>query len=275
MSYYTQKQLFYIDSHKRTNGSDSKFSYILDVDPNVDFTDVVLLSASIPLSYYIVDNNNNTFTITENLGAGDLVRILTLPIGNYNRISFARVLTSVLNDNSNTYIYTISYENINREQDTGKYYFLWSNSNISAEEPIFAFSHNRMYEICGFNANSSNTFSSNALVSTNRTNFRPESTLNIHSNICQNRNNNILQNIISSGDSNYTYIVFHNLHPDEYSKEFVQTKSNTYDFELTDEDYNPIDLNGLNFTACLLLFKRNINITELIKGFIKLKTLEK
>lgn len=274
MNYYTHKQLFYINSHNRVNQSDSNtdFSYDLDIDNDIDYSDVVLLDASIPKSNYTIASNNNTFTVVENIGGGDLTRVIIMPIGNYNRTSFKNVLKTQLNDNPNTYVYDISFDNPNRTEDTGKYTFTWTNVDMGAQEPQFIFTSS-LYEQCGFNKNSTNVFVSGSLISTNVSNLRPETTIFILSDIVSNKNNNILHNIVSSDDDDYHYVVYHCNTPNEYSKTFSRNKSNRFRFHLSDEDYNPIELNGLNVVFTIMLFKRS-SIARLIEGFIKLKSLE-
>eukprot|EP00732_Lithocolla_globosa_P000078 Lithocolla_globosa_v1_NODE_13_length_10672_cov_64.188000.p11 type:complete len:127 gc:universal NODE_13_length_10672_cov_64.188000:4900-5280(+) len=123
MDYYTHKQLFYINSNNRINQSDSttNFSHIVDVDVDIDYTHVVVLDCSIPKTSYSVNIPNNTFTIDEQINEIPTTRTIILPPGNYTRDSFRKVLKTQLNDNPSTYVYDITYENINNTQDTGKY----------------------------------------------------------------------------------------------------------------------------------------------------------
>lgn len=271
MLYYTHKQLFYVDSHNKIDGTDDSFSYQFDIDNDIDYDAVVMLDCSIPKSNYVVQSSNNTFTCVLNTGSGDVNFIVNMPIGNYNRNSFRNVLKTLLNTNADTYIFDITFDNPNRTQDNGKYTFTWTNANPSAQEPKFIFTTG-LYEQMGFNKNTTYIFSSGSLESVNVINMRPEATMYILSNICQNRNNNIFQNVISSGSSDYDYIIFHNTAPAEYSKDFTKTKSNIFKFTITDEDFNPINLNGLNVVFTIMVYKRN-NINRLLEGFIKLKTL--
>jgi hypothetical protein len=273
MNYYTEKSIHYINSHNRLNQSDSNsdFSIKLDIDLNHDYTDVVCLDASIPKTNYTIGSNNNTFTVIENLGAGDLTRTITMPVGNYNRTSFKNVLKTQLNDNVNTYIYDITFDNVNRVNDTGKYTYTWTNVNGSATEPLFVYTTS-LYEQCGFETNSSNVFVIGSLISINVVNLNPETTYFIHSDIVSEKTN-ILANIVSSGAADYNYITYHNSIPNEYSKVFFGGKSNVYRFTITDENKTRVDLNGLNVVFTIMLFKRN-TLNKLIGDFIKLKTLE-
>ena len=261
-SYYTHKHIFYIDSHRRESGTNNNFTYRLDnIDPDIEYDSVVVLDASIPKSNYIIDESNNIFVVSD-----PIPRDIILPIGNYNRVGFAKVLLGLLGEK-----YTINYDNMNRGEDSGKYHF------TCTEASIFTFGSNRLYEIMGFNINSTNVFTLDGLykiTSTNIVNFRPEGTFYILSDICQNHNNSILQNIISASASDYNYITFHNPNPNEYSKDFSKIRSNVYTFKITNESFQDVFLNGINVVFTLMLFKRN-NIGNLIKGFIKLKSLEK
>jgi hypothetical protein len=167
------------------------------------------------------------------------------------------------------YVYDITFQNSNRTQDNGKYTFTVV---TILPQPLFIF-QTGLYEQMGFNKKTSYTFVGDTLESIGVTNFRPEATYYILSNICQNRGNGILQNIISSGSDDFNFISFHNPNPNEYSKKFVKSRSNVFNFLITDEDYNPVSLNGLNVVFTIMLYRKN-DIDRLIKGFIKLQTLK-
>lgn len=211
-NYFTKNQIVYVNSANRQTGTNSDFTFQIDLNPNADYDRVVLLDASIPKTYYVIQDGFNTFQLQENT----TTVTITLPAGNYNRTSFRNVVTGLLNLYSpGSFTYTITNQNIQTTQDAGKYtYSVTGNGSV---QPIFIFTTN-LYEQFGFNANSSNQFTNNQLVSLNITNLQPESTLFIHSDICQNFNNNILQNIITAQSSDYSYIVFNNPNPREYSK---------------------------------------------------------
>eukprot|EP00732_Lithocolla_globosa_P000083 Lithocolla_globosa_v1_NODE_15_length_10543_cov_26.361651.p3 type:complete len:284 gc:universal NODE_15_length_10543_cov_26.361651:9529-10380(+) len=270
------KQLFYINSRLRTdliNDTDSSFTFRFDgIDHNKEFDSVVLMDASIPKSAYTVGSTNNTFTVTEEIDGGPATnRTITLPVGNYTRNSLKKVLKEKLNDNPSTYVYDITYQNINLTNDNGKFTFTWTNINGTAQEPSFIFTDS-LWEQTGFNKNSTNVFVSGSLESANVVNLRPEGTYYILSDITQNQNNNILQNIITNGYNDFNYVTFQNNNISEYSKIYVQNNSNAYRFTVVDENFHQIELNGINVVMTLMLYKRN-DISNLIKGYIKYKTL--
>jgi hypothetical protein len=269
MNYFTDKEIFYVDSHNRIDQTDSNsdFTYELDIDPTHDYDHVTLLDISLPKSSYVINSSNNTFVVEEN----SVQRLITLPVGNYNRTSYKNVLKLLLNV-SVDYVYDITFQNSNRTQDNGKYTFTVVTILPAMPQPLFIF-QSGLYEQMGFNKNTSYTFVGDSLESIGVTNFRPESTYYILSNICQNRGNGILQNIISSGSDDFNFISFHNPNPNEYSKKFIRTRSNVFKFLITDEDFHRVDLNGLNVVFTLMLYRKN-DIDRLLKGFIKLQTLK-
>lgn len=267
--YFVNHQLFYINSRNRITGSDSDFSYKIDIDTNKKFDKVTVLDCEIPKSYYLVSTDHNTFTVSETVSGSPVTRTITMPVGNYNRNSFRSVLQTQLNSGAPAgYTYTITNQSINSTQDTGKYTF-----TCGTTDPTDFIFTNNLYEQMGFERNTTYSFSAGSLESANVINLNLEPTLFLRSNICDNGNDNILQNIISSSEPTYSAIVFNNNRPDEYSKDLVTNTSNIFQFRLTDEDSNLIDLNGHNIVFTIMLYQTN-DIDRLIKAGIKYLTLQ-
>ena len=125
MSLIQNKRIFYCDSHNRVSGTHSNFTLSIDYK-QADFTHCVILQATVPKSYYLVQPNKNTFILDEN---GSQVTI-TMPIGNYSRSSFGYQLQYQLNQNSpNGYTYVMSTPNPQQTADTGLY--TWTVTNNS------------------------------------------------------------------------------------------------------------------------------------------------
>lgn len=262
---YDHKTIFNINSHNRESGTNSNFTYKLKINHDLIYDKVVLLDCSIPKSYYIIQNGLNTFTLQEDT---DLA-VITVTPGNYNRNSLRSMLIQLLNSESpNGWIYDITNNNINTAVDDGKFAYTVSGNS---SQPIFIFT-NFLYEQMGFNSNSTNVFVGNSLSSTNIINLNPESTLFLRSDICNNQQDNILQNIITVHNSTFSYIIFQNPNVEEYAKNFSQNKYNVYRFILTDEDGNEIHLNGLNIVFTIMLYKSN-SVFNLIKRYLKFKSL--
>lgn len=273
MQYYTDREIVYVNSRNRLSGTDSNFQYKIELNNNVNYDHVVVLDASIPKSSYTIQNNNNTFTVTEEINGSSTNRIITIPEGNYTRQSLSKVLKTLLNDNVNTYVYNITYDNVNNVGDTGKYTYTWSNVNGTAQEVIFTFGDN-LWEQLGFNKNSINTFVNGTLISTSVINLRPEGTYFILSSMTNNDSSvNILQNIISYGSDDFNYIIFNNPNPEDYSKKLINTKSNTYNFIITDENFHELQLNGINIVFTLMFYKKN-NLSRLFTAWMKWNVLQ-
>lgn len=269
MSLISKSKLFYINSRDRVSGTDSDFLYQFEIPTDIKFDQVCVLQMCIPKSYYLIQANE-AFTLTENLSNVNI----TIPVGNYTRKSFSVTLQQLLTTNSpNGYIYTVTYPTSSSVPDNGKYTYTVSNN--SGVQPILTFAtSNDLWDHMGFAKGSINTFIANTLTSTQVINLQKENTLFLHSDIANNGSDNILQEVFSVQSSDYASIVFQQYNIDGYSKEIVGNSNNVYRFYLTDEDSNPIDLNGQNCNLTLLMYKKN-NIYDMIREFIKLKAIQK
>jgi hypothetical protein len=256
MNYYTDKEIIYVDSHNRASGTNSNFTYTVDLNPNIDFDHVVVLDASIPKSNYVI-SASNLMTVTEE----NIDRQISVPTGNYNRSSLRNVLLELLN--AGTHEYTMSFPNGSRTGDNGKY--VWTCS--TGINPTFTFT-NSLHEQLGFDKGESYTFVDDSLTSVNISNFRPEAVYYILSNVCQNHNNSVLANIISSTTNDFSYVNYQCQAPKEYSKDFAKTKSNTYSFIITDEDFVEVNFNGLNVVLTLMFYRKN-HIDDMLKSYMK------
>lgn len=268
MALISDKQIFVINSNNRITGTSNDFTINLDFDPNKDFDSVTVLQCLIPLSYYLIQDGQNTFTLQE--GANQVT--ITIPIGNYTRKSFATVLASILNSSSpNSFTYTITYPNSATQGDTGLYTYTVSNN--AGVQPIFIFSQ-YCNEPMGFNENSTNVFSSNTLISTNVIKLSPEDSILIHSDLCSNYGNDILQEVYTATTGTFSSIVFQNFDIESNYKKLTTTKNNVYRLYITSEEFLPINLNGQNIVITLMLFKKN-DIWSMLKGIIKYMLLSK
>ena len=146
MSIITNKKLFYIDSHNRLSGTHSNFTIQVDYKDE-SFDHCVVLQATIPKSYYLIQPGKNTFVLDEN---GSQVTI-TIPIGNYSRSSFAYQLQYQLNQNSpNGWSYVMTKSNNQTTGDNGLY--TWTVTNNSGNQPSFIIGE-YLYEQLGFDSN--------------------------------------------------------------------------------------------------------------------------
>lgn len=120
----------------------------------------------------------------------------------------------------------------------------------------------------GFIQGSTNTFIANSLNSTNVIKLKPEDQIYFHSNICSNKNDDVLQEIYAAGVASYGNILFQQFDVESNSKDFVTNSNNTFHFYITDENNTILNMNGQNITFTIMLFKRN-NVWNLLNGFIK------
>jgi len=246
MSRIIDKQIYHINSANRISGTDENFSIELN-DYGREWSHVVVLDAAIPLSYFNIRDGENSFTLREDVTD----YTITIPPANYNRKNLATVLQTLLNA-AGAYDYTITIPNTTTSGDTGKYtYTVTNNGGI---QPAFVFTDALICQQLGFNFNSTNTFVSDSLVSVNVTNLASEDNLYIRSNICANRDSNILQHIIAN-TSSFSNVVFENKSPDFYKKVYNPANANIYQFFITDEFARIVALNGVNWVCTIALLR--------------------
>ena len=265
----TTSSKFYVNSRNRTSGTDSDFSYYFDVPKDSKYNKVCLLQASIPKSYYMVQPGEY-FTLSEGLNT---TQIAVSP-ANYTRKSFAAVIQASLTTNSpNGWVYVITYNTSSTVGDTGKYTFTVTGNGVI--QPSFIFTtDNDLYSQMGFNDGSTNVFVGNSLISTNVINLQRENTLFIHSDIVRGDNNNILQEIYAADSPDYSSVTFLQQTVEAYSKDITFNSSNTYNFYLTNENGDKMDLNGQNINFTLLMYKSN-DIYDMIRQFLKFQIIKK
>ncbi len=267
----SNKRIFYVNSQNRIAGTSSDFHYTLDMK-GIDPTHAVVMSAYIPKSYYTFQSGYNTFIFTEN-GVDNTV---TIPPGSYNRNNLARVLAGLLNDISQ-FTYTITYP-ASTVGDTGKYTYAATgfgvdNETGQTEYPDVSFTFTEScYEQLGFEPNSTVTFTINpdesyTLESVNVINLQTESTVYIKSDIIQDHDN-ILQEIYGGNSLSYSGISFTQSNVDHYSKPLLNKESNSFRFYITNENGQPLDLNGLNCVFSIMVY-RPINQRALANSLLE------
>lgn len=262
MSYIQQKRIFYINSRNRITGSDNNFTYKLETEPGEEYDRAVVLQCSIPKSYYLIESGYNTFTLKEDTSSATI----TIPPGSYTRKSFQQVLSALLTSNSpNNWTYVITYPSTSSAADTGKYTYTVSGNGATQPQIIVT---TNVFEQLGFNANTTNTFVGNSLTSTNVIKLQAEDTIYIHSDLVTNGIDNILQEVFVNGDPTYASINFSTPSVKAYAKVISMVNSNIFNFYITDEDGQPIDLNGQNMQIVLMLYKEN-DVYRMVKGVIK------
>jgi len=262
---YSKSKTILINSKNRVSGTNSNFMFKISelVDEKLD--SVICSQCLIPKSYYLIQTGiNDTFTLTES-GSSATV---TLSAGNYTLNSLKTNLVSKLNIASpHSYTYAITYPS-STQVDTGKLTFTVSGNG--SVQPSFTFSSTSCYEILGFAINSTNTFVSSSLTSTNVIKLQKEDCIRIMSDLVDDGS---LCNIFSAQDLSFSSIVYKAIDVLPQSKKIRNRGNNIYSFSLTNEDGQPIDTNGQNIVIELLVFKDYnigfINTSRMLQGFIK------
>lgn len=269
MSLIRNQQIVHINSAFRAAGTDSRFDINIPLKKNNTFTHVAVLSASIPKSYYLIAEGENTFIIREN--AVDYT--ITLPVGNYTITSLIYTLNSLFT--GDTSHYHVSFPDGKTSAQTGKMTFSHNNAH---HDSAFIFKNNHLPEVLGFVRGSTNDFiisgNTSTLTSTNVCNFQRESTIFLHSSCCSNGGqDDILLELFASGNPDLSNINFESSgNLEEHSKILKDSQSNNYSFYITDEYRDDIFINGVNMLITLCFYEKN-EISALTTGFIKYVTM--
>ena len=244
----------YIDSSERISGSDSSFlSKPANLSAGNKYDAVVVSQVSIPKSWYNVPATFNTFTLVEN----GVPITITIPAGNYNRLTLAAVLPPLLTAASlNGKTYTMSYPDTANQADTGKYTFNYTPFG-GGDAISFDFDANSMFQQLGFPQSSGTVFddTTGSLTSPNVINFQIISSIYITSDMCVEEG--VLQEIHSVGATpSNAYIFYQQINYDITTKQLLTNTSNSWHFTLIDEYEREIDLNGVPWELSVILYNR-------------------
>jgi hypothetical protein len=261
------RKILYIDSTSQLASNKNVFTVTVDSDITSDYDMCSLISAQIPVSFYILQDGYNTFTLREGLQTVTM----TIPQGNYSVYSFQSTVGALLTASSpNGYTYSLLFSNIFTQVDTGKYTFQCSNTvtQISFKFPA----NNAVSEPFGFDSGTTVYFTNGTLQSSNVVSFIPETSIFVHASFVQGATqsgfSDVLACIFSSNAAPYSTINYINPQIYETAKQTCNlTKVMT--FSLTDEYGSSILLNGGNTIFQILLFKSNSNpiMSEMKRGF--------
>lgn len=239
-----------INSRNRISGDDANFTYKIEFPPNSSYNRVCVTRIKIPKSYLLITEPNNFFILKE----GAVETKIYVHEGNCGRRDFVRLVEKNINLLSpNQWKYTIDYAGVG-EIDDGKLTFRVAGNN---EQPSIIIA-NGLFELFGFDRNSTNVFEANKLRSTNQISFQAEDTLLLHSDLIKHSKRSVLQDIIASNGASYSSIVWEC--PEIFANcKFVDGVNQLVSFTLTDEDDYPINLQGQNLFFTLLFFNSDSN----------------
>lgn len=244
------QRIYYINTLNKLEGSNENFSYTVGIPEHQLYNRVVVLSASIPNSFYLIQDDFNTFTIRED-GVDTAV---TIPPGNYSAKVFALVLVPLMNTASpNGWIYSVSLPNQNIEASTGKFTY---NVTGNLSQPAIICT-DQVNEQLGFAVNSVNTFIDSKLISATTVNFVAESTLFLHSDVSDAGDSDVLQEIYTNNTQSLSYISYQCTTPELYSKALSTRSSSVFHFSLTNEKGQLLNLHGVDMQITLCLYKKD------------------
>lgn len=244
------------NSKDRIGGTNSSFQNIpVDLGGN-KYDAVCLMTASIPKSYYNMPSGYNTFTLTEK----GVSTTITIPIGSYNKLNLAIVLSQLLNSASvtlgNNWTYTVTNPNTQNAPDTFKFTFTVSGNG--AFQPTITMNVNSPFRQLGFDQSTAYPFVSNTCVSANAINLAYILRMFIQSSICDTANDGILAEILSVGSfPPQSVIFFQEFNIDLNSRSFNSTNVNSWNFSIVDSFGQLIDFNGIPWAFTLVFYKRN------------------
>lgn len=266
MSHLIRQKVIYVDSDYRTSGSHQDFTYKLD-DVGL-FEYVSVLQVSIPKTFYNVQSDQNTITLTENIGASATV---TFTAGSYSYKNFASILATKLtaaSPNGRTYTVTIP----TTEPVTGKYIITVSTGTFTITFPITSY----MYKHLGFESASSNASSGTSLTSINVCSFQDVPSLYICSDLInshvQEINSNVLEAVFCGQTPEFGILTWNNTAPELTAKQ-IRGPNNVVKFWLMDVDQNIISTNGVAWNMVICLYSVNHGL-ETMENYFKLKTIE-
>jgi len=248
---FLSKDIIYVNSLNRISGDSDDFVInLMDYVkfPN-DYDTAALLAFSCPKSYYLINNNNNVFTVDEKNGN---VFNITIEPGNYSFNTMSKTLEQLLN-NSSTFTYSITPNN-----KTGKYLFTVTGNTIY--QPSFIFNKNSPYEILGFRLDTYN-FSSNQLVTPDIVDFNLTNIIKL---CCNFVDKNVLS-IIIPNVADFSFINYNEQNPIYASHQLTINNLGNARFWLLDSDDNPLDLNGKNIHFTFCIYKKNNYYDHMIK----------
>lgn len=263
------KQIYYIDSSQRISGDSSNFSVPIDIPENENYTEICVLEAIIPVSYYLINSYNNTFILQEP-GAPDVT--IAIPAGNYNINSFCFVVANLINNNSlQGWKYFMTYNKGFTDNFDGIITMTVTNNN-GMQPSIVIPAKSTVIEQFGFGsiANVDQTFSFDAsvLISTNVCNYINEPVIIIHSTLADNSGTDVLQAVYEGNNYQLSQISYQATEATMHAKKLRTPKSKLASFSLTDINNNPISLNGRDFTMTIVMYRKE-SFADWIKQLIK------
>ena len=266
--------IYHFDSNDKLDGEQQDCNIKMEL-PNAnirDFDSVVVLSASVPKSYYAIHSPHREFYLTKTILGSTFSYTITLDEGTYS----ATEMVNELQDKITTAISVeteISNFVVSVNLNKGKFIF---NCDVNTNATIsFVFDQLEIGRRLGFDLGTfifSGSGSGNRnLISRDVMDMSPENDVYIRSNMVAggiNANEDILIDLQGSGIPPFGRIQFYNPEPNHYTKTLNNT-TEIFNFRITDENSEVLDLNGKNWTMTVLFYKKS-KLPSMIKDTIRL-----
>jgi len=226
------------------------FSNVLKIDKNSIDMKLSVVNAQIPVSWYLINDTNNTITLT----VQNITTSYNFPVGNYSVNTFMATWLSFF---GNTWV--ITFNNI-----TNKLTFSNSLGQITFGNNII--SKNLLLSLIGLVPSQSYTSSGNYLTSQYSVNFSGLQTLKIKSSTFSFKNIDSLSGsttatICSVPVSSTTMINYYTL--TGYKSTFKNYELNSIDIAITDDKNNYIDFSNIDWSLTLQIDITNETIENI------------
>lgn len=263
MSLFIKKYYKIVDSSDRISGTSNNFVININMPAGNEYNRIILNSAVIPKSFYLIRETYNTFTLKEGVN----LWTITIPIGNYTLSEFLIQIQALLDDHTFIqFTYVMSFS-----KRLGK--FTWIVSGNAGVQPSFIFTTN-VFESFGFDKNTTNVFVADSLTSSNIINLNPNEMVYICSDLVNNAENQILEAIPMCNIPDYSYQYYQNT-TTHTIKELTNNRNQTFSFQIKDSFHRLLDLNGKNIVFTLCIHKeeeKSKSIQENIKEGLNIET---
>lgn len=232
----------YADKQNGTKNSDTLFNFrgILTDEEDIVSSNICIMNAQIPVSFYTINANNNI--IGTNLGN------VTIPIGNYNFNSLAPVVVSAF----------LTQISVGITLTISKFTGLITFTFVSGLGNTY-FNFNNSYKIFGFLPNVNYPYVGSSRISIFPLNLLGVKKLNIRSQKLQissfsSLSNNLGITLATLAVDVPAFSMISYINQTDLNKTNLQIKTiDQIDLSITDEDNNLIDFNGLDWNITLVL----------------------
>jgi len=233
-----------------TSLSDMLFTFqnVLSDDDDIISSNVCVMNAQFPVSFYTINSTNNVFAMSTNVNIGNT---FTIPVGNYNANTLITTMNNLVSVGASPFLLKFSFNSL-----TGKI-TITANSGSGITGMIFgSFTLSTFWKVVGL----ADTFISGSSLIT----FPyPLNLLGVKKLIIKSQllgissfdsgtNQSIILATIPNNNAPFTMISYENR--SNLNKALIRVrKIDSIDIIIEDEDGNKIDFNNTNWTITLVL----------------------